>query len=99
MWRASGLTAAEFSEGRDFAPASLRWWSSRLRAVRAEVPRPMQMARVIRQAAPAPTVEMKPTSSRDAILVELAGARVLVPEGADRSTLAAVFAALESRAR
>ncbi len=57
----------------------------------------MQIARVIRQAPP--TFETELGSARAAILVELAGARVLVPEGADRSTLVAVFAALESRAR
>ena len=42
-WRKSGLTAAEFCEGRDFAVGSLRAWSSRL----GRKP-PVALARVLR---------------------------------------------------
>lgn len=94
-WRASGLTAAEFSDGCDFAAASLRWWSSRLGAMRAEAPRSMRMVRVVRHAAPTPAIDRTSASSSSAILVELAG--VLVSTGADRATLTAVFAALDPR--
>jgi len=96
-WRASELTAAEFSDGLDFAAASLRWWSSRLGAMRAEAPRSMRMVRVVRHAAPTPAIDRTSASSSSAILVELAGARVLVSTGADRATLTAVFAALDPR--
>lgn len=30
-WRSSGLTAERFAAGRDFAPSTLKWWSSHLR--------------------------------------------------------------------
>jgi len=90
-WRASGASADAYAAGRGFAGATLRWWSSRLgregtRAVHDERPTTeVRMARVVRAAAP-------PTAM--GIVVELRGARVLVPVGADRATLEVVLAAL-----
>jgi hypothetical protein len=90
-WRASGQSADEYALGRGFAGATLRWWSSRLgreatRAVHEERPTTeVRMARVVRAAAPPATM---------GIVVELGGARVLVPAGADRATLEVVLAAL-----
>lgn len=85
-WRASGQSADEYAAGRGFAGATLRWWSSRLGrstpglVATSEV---VRLARVVRSA---------PVASP--IVVEVGGARVLVPLGADRATLAVVLAAL-----
>lgn len=85
-WRASGLSADVFAAGRGFAGATLRWWSSRLKSgadspsARSEV----RLAHVVRAPRPAP----------QGVIVELRGARVLVPPGVDDATLASVIAAL-----
>lgn len=56
----------------------------------------MPMARVLRDVSSAqPDADRRPAG----ILVELAGARVLVTRGADRETLVYVFEALEARTR
>lgn len=84
-WRRSGLTAAEFCRGRDFAASTLRWYSSQLGEIDdiEETTEPM-FAKIQLRREPAPRV----------VIVELEGARVLVPEGADVDTLADVFDAL-----
>lgn len=56
----------------------------------------MPMARVLREPCSPP---WDADQSPAAILVELAGARVLVPRGADPETLACVLEALEARTR
>lgn len=82
-WRRSGLSTAEFCRGRDFAASTLRWYSSRLRP-RGEPEPKTAMIAVVRDA----------VRSRDSVLVELEGALVHVPTGADLATLATVFEAL-----
>ena len=87
-WRASGLTAAEFSDGRGFAAATLRWWASRLRTPKK--PPQIPLARLV----------TRPGSAAERggpIVVELAGARVLVPSGVAREDLVVVLDALEPR--
>lgn len=86
-WRASGQTAEEFSGGREFSAATLRWWASRLR----REPAAVRVARVVR----APD----PRRSAGAVVVELrdVAARVTVEPGADRETLAMVVAVLAAR--
>ncbi|MCU0677688.1 MAG: hypothetical protein MUE69_33515 [Myxococcota bacterium] len=81
-WRRSGLTAAEFCRGRDFAVSTLRWYSSQLGEIEEvdETPEPA-FAKIELRRAPSPRV----------VIVELESARVLVPEGADVDTLAVVF--------
>ncbi len=37
-WRESGLSAARFASGREFAASTLRYWASRLKRLRAEEP-------------------------------------------------------------
>lgn len=85
-WRASGLSADAFAEGRGFAGATLRWWSSRLKSgARARgATSEVRLAQVVR--APRPVAH--------GVVVELRGARVLVPPGVDEATLATVIAAL-----
>lgn len=86
-WRASGLTAEEFSDGRGFAAGTLRWWSSRLG--RAQRRTSIALARVV----------TRPSVAACAIVVEVAGARVHVPSGTMHDDLATVLGALETRVR
>jgi transposase len=97
-WRASGLTAAEFAAGRDFAPATLSWWAWRLgsgalperRA--ADGPRPAGFIRVV-TARPVPAVDESP------LVVEIGVARVRVARGVDRDVFETVVAVLAAHAR
>ncbi len=89
-WRGSGLTAAEFCRSREFAASTLRWYSSRLGADTPTETAPVMIQ--VRRAAPVPP------ASAAAVVVEIGGAIVRVPEGANEATLAAVFAALRSGA-
>jgi hypothetical protein len=95
-WRASGQTAARFCEGREFAAATLHWWSSELgqrtatnRPAASQAPR---LARVVRVNAAAGV-----TAGPGPIVVEIAGARVVVVPGFDRATLGAVVDVLAAR--
>lgn len=93
-WRASGLTSAEFSKGRGFSHKSLLWWSCQLRRKPVSMPAKtagVRMARVIRSTPSAPPVTTT-------LLIEIDGARVAVPSGANAETLRAVFDALRARA-
>jgi hypothetical protein len=84
-WRRSGLTAAEFCRGRDFAVSTLRWYSSQLGEIDEvdETPEPAFAK-----------IELRRERSPRVVIVELEGARVLVPDGADVDTLTVVFEAL-----
>lgn len=97
-WRASGKTADAFCVGRDFAPATLKWWSWRLKnkparkvGPKRSKSRAIPMARVVRSSAATVTL----VSS--AIAIELRRSRVVVPAGADRTTLEAVLELLVDR--
>jgi transposase len=77
-WRASGESATSFAAGRGFVPSTLRWWASRLSR------RDVGLVRVVTSSAVVSTP----------IAIEVAGARVLVTAGFDRTTLAEVVAVL-----
>jgi transposase len=102
-WRASGLSAAKFCEGRDFKAHALWNWASKMRKGEQQSGRPepakvnsvVRLARVIRVARPA--VAARPVGV--ALSVELWGVRVVVPPGFDRQTLAAVLAEIEGHGR
>jgi hypothetical protein len=97
-WRESGLTAREFSTGRDFSAGGLRHWAYRLKrggtaasaastpatTPRRKVPQGVRVARVERISAP--------TSAT--LMVEIGPARLHVPARVDRPTLRATIAAL-----
>lgn len=105
-WRASGLTAREFCETREFAASGLYWWSSHLgRSSRSDSDAPVRLARVVRRrssaalearAAPKPA---EIASGVPSLMIELAGARVFVGAGVQRATLDVVLDALRERAR
>lgn len=80
------MSADAFAAGRGFAGATLRWWSSRLRsgAKSPSATSEVRLAQVVRAPRPA----------SPGVIVELRGARVLVPPGVDEATLASVIAAL-----
>ncbi len=90
-WRASGETAAEFSRRHGCAPATLKWWASRLK----HEPAPasagvVRLAKVIRSPA-ASAVEL-----RGGVVIDVLDrrARVTVEAGADRATVELVLRAL-----
>jgi hypothetical protein len=80
-WRASGQTAVQFVEGRGFAAATLKWWSSRLG--------PSDHPAFVQLVAKPPTPRPAPE-----LVVEVGGARVRVAAGFDPALLADVVRAL-----
>jgi hypothetical protein len=80
-WRASGERAAAFAKAHGFAPATLRWWASRVEPARA--------ARFVRVVPRALTVV--PVAE---VVVEIGAARLRVTPGFDAALLAAVAHAL-----
>lgn len=81
-WRKSGESADKYSEGRDFAAGTLRWWSSRLGRKEAT-----QFVRLL------PRSPAVPTTSSD-LVVEVGRARIRVVPGFDARLLAEVVRAL-----
>jgi hypothetical protein len=103
-WRASGLTAKEFTAGQPFSAQQIWNWSYLLRRARRTSPAPaavsqsathavkkcVRLARVVRVAASAPSVP--PTMG---LVVEWHGARIAVPPAFDRATFSTVLDAIE----
>jgi hypothetical protein len=87
-WRASGASAAKFCEDRGYAASSLRYWSSRLKRERPSGA--MRLARV--EVVPATATAAAAQTAE--IIVELRGARILVPASVDASALRTVIEAL-----
>lgn len=83
-WRASGLSARKFAERAGCAPSTLKWWAWRLGR---ESP---AIVRVVREKTGLAATESAP------IVVELRGARVIVPAGFDQASLRDVLAALRA---
>lgn len=85
-WRASGQTAKDFCEGKEFAAGGLRYWSSRLNRREPEKSqvRSVRMARVIR------TVHAMTRTVASMLVVELAGARIEVRRGFDPQLLRSI---------
>jgi hypothetical protein len=88
-WRASGMTAKGFCEGRGYSAQSLLYWSSKLRRQGAaeSAAQAVPVARVIRRA-------VAPTSDLPAVVVRTRGLRVELTRAVDRSTLTMVFEVL-----
>lgn len=94
QWKSSGLTSAQFCEGRDFTPGGLRYWSSRIRqeTPAAPPPPPVRLARVVQVSKAQPAAV-----ASSALVVELAGARISVHSGFDRATFEALVEVLAAR--
>jgi hypothetical protein len=89
-WKASGKTAREFADGRDFKASTLRYWACVLRRGSGLTARPgrrepdVRMARVVRVA----------SKGDDAMIVTVGAARVAVRPGFDAALLRQVVQAL-----
>jgi hypothetical protein len=90
-WKGSGLTAKQFSEGREFKASTLVYWASCLRRGRVGAaaggkrqPRVPRMARVVRTTA----------TPAESIVVSVGSARVAVRAGFDEALLRQVVRAL-----
>lgn len=89
-WRAGGLSAPEYAQGRGFEASTLRWWASRLdrgvmpAAAKAK-PR-VRMAPVVRRVG----------STTDALTVRVGSVRVEVRPGFDPGLLRELVSALGS---
>jgi hypothetical protein len=88
-WKASGRTAKEFAEGREFKASTLVYWASCLRkgtgsGARAKGEPGVRMVRVV------------PTSARaeDAIVIAVGASRIAVRAGFDPAILREVVRAL-----
>jgi hypothetical protein len=100
-WRASGLSAEEYSRGKGFSAGTLYRWSSRVRApggAGEAAPREASvgLVRVERARARAEAERAYGGGGTGAVLVEVEGARVVVPSGADAATVAVVLRALRA---
>ncbi|MBX3246056.1 MAG: hypothetical protein KF901_02610 [Myxococcales bacterium] len=89
-WRRSGLTAAEFCRGSDFAASTLRWYASRL-GRSGELPTADTSTSVA-------MVKVGEVRTRERIVVEVDDLHVHVPDGVDAETLRTVFAVLREDA-
>ena len=102
-WHASGLSAARFTEGRDFSAHQLWNWKSRLgkEAAAAEAKRTsgavkqvdVRVARVVRMRRQ--TLALASTGAP--LSLEVCGMRLVVPPGFDRVTLSAVLDEMDTR--
>jgi hypothetical protein len=88
-WKASGRRAEEYARGQEFAPSTLRWWSSRLGrgVVPSRAPRTAASVRMVR-VVPAPRREAS------ALTVRVGVAQVEVRAGFDPTVLRELVAAL-----
>ena len=93
-WRASGLTAKEFSAKHGLPVHGLRNWSYRLRAVEKVKLIPVTV-KPPADSLPSSTAEADP--ARPALTLELGGVHVVVSTGFDRATLRAVLDVLGER--
>jgi transposase len=99
-WRSSGLSAAEYCKGQEFTAGTLYRWSSRLaQAGGGEAVHAVPLARVVRETKLAPAVPGQLTPCARAVIIEVHGARVWVPSGADVATVTVVLEALRAGGR
>jgi hypothetical protein len=89
-WKASGRTAKEFAEGRDFKASTLVYWASCLRTGVGGAPRAKKREPRIRMVRVVPAA----TRSEDAITIAVGTARVAVRAGFDPILLRQVVVAL-----
>jgi len=95
-WRQSGQTAAKFMKGRGYAPATLKWWASRLKhsTPSSSVAPSVSLVQVVTRPA-------GPTGSREGcsgVSLEVPGGRVVLAVGFDESTLSRVLDVIACRA-
>jgi hypothetical protein len=100
-WKASGRSAAEFCQGKNFAEGTLRWWVSRLKRLEdeeadantAQGPAEIRLARVVRS--PGHAVTGAHSAGEVVVIESLRHAmRIAVNRDTDRETLAMVVEVL-----
>ena len=88
-WRASGKSASEFCEGREYSPKRLQWWAWHLGRSGGEhaLPREgsVEFARVVRRR------NADAGGQAGSIVVQVGAARIEVGARADRTALATVL--------
>jgi hypothetical protein len=89
-WKASGRTAKEFAEGREFKASTLVYWASCLRRDSGSAAQPKKREARIRMAR---VIAARPQAG-DAIVVAVGVARVTVRSGFDPALLKRVVQAL-----
>jgi len=94
-WRSSGLSARAFCEGKELSTQTLYRRAARLMAPGAADAGAagVQLAQVVRRPAP---LEARTSVPSGGVWVELNGARVVVPLGAELSTLMVALEALKA---
>ena len=101
-WQASGKTSDEFSQGQPFTGGGLRHWAYRLGKTRRRAgtvgpaARKVPLARVVRVARRSAAKRTKEApADGEALAVEVAGVRVIVPARFDRESLEQLLAVLK----
>lgn len=104
-WKASGLTAAEFTAGKGYAAATLKWWSSRFNtgdavasSARRDEPRPsgvLSLVRLIPKEGAANAAVATPAETP--VVLDFGRARLELRRGFDAETLRAVLGVLDAR--
>lgn len=99
-WRASGLSAAEYCKGQEFRTGPLYRWSSRLaEQARGEVSAEVPLVRLVRAPALPATAPTQAAPRAAEVIIEVHGARVRVPSGADAATVRVALEALGAAGR
>ena len=95
-WRASGQTASEFAQGREFEASTLRYWASRLRKEGAPTPRGSAPTVTVTRAPRVRLLRVTPTAAvaREPLVVSVGAARIEVRAGFDRALLGELVDAL-----
>jgi transposase len=101
-WRQSGLSARAFARGKGYSASSLYYWRRRVAEEREarerRGDRAIRLARVIpTRLSDAGDAAARATASP--LILEFAGARLIVEPGFDRTSLAAVLDALDRHSR
>jgi transposase len=98
-WRASGQSAWEYCKGQGFTAGTLYRWSSRLaEGARGEAEGAIRLVRLVRSSKPQAPEPMARAAPGGAVVIEVQGARVVVPPGAQVATVEVVLEALGASA-
>jgi transposase len=98
-WRASGQSAGEYCKGQEFTAGTLYRWSSRLAEASREVGGAIPLVRLVRGSKAKAQEPVEAGAQSVAVLIEVHGARVLVPPGAQVATVGVVLEALGAGGR
>lgn len=92
-WKASGLSSPEFCKDKPYTPGGLRHMAFRLEHGAVKKRASVRLARLVRVG----PCETRPATGAG-LVIEIGRARVAVPPGVDRPTLAAVVEVLSTAA-